>query len=188
MQIASQNIAKTAEVKQQVRKEFLQKRLTLTPHFVEAKSRFICTNIFTNFFLIDKIISLYMPIRNEVNLHYLLDYGVNDIVMPKVSDGKMDFREWKKGDVMESGNFGMVEPCASSEIIVPDVVIAPIVAFNEEGYRVGYGGGFYDRYLANFDGLMLGVAFEMQKTSAQFQQMLDIKLDYIITESNIYSN
>ena len=188
MQIASQNIVKNNKIKQQIRKEFLQKRLTLTSHFIQEKSNFICTNIITNFFLLDKTVSLYMPIRNEVNILPLLKEGIDKIVMPRVEAGEMDFREWKAGDEMEEGNFGLVEPLASAKIVVPDVVIAPIVAFNDEGYRVGYGGGFYDKYLANFEGLKLGVAFEMQKTSAQFQEMLDIKLDYIITQSNIYTN
>jgi 5-formyltetrahydrofolate cyclo-ligase len=187
MQIASQDVVKNNKLKQQIRKEFLQKRLTLTPQFISEKSNFICTKIITNFFLLNKTISLYMPIRNEVSILPLAKEGLK-IAMPKVEIGEMDFREWKQFDEMEEGNFGLVEPLSSAKVVVPDVVIAPIVAFNEDGYRVGYGGGFYDKYLANFQGLKLGVAFEMQKTSLQFQEMLDIKLDYIITEYDIYIN
>ena len=73
----------------------------------------------------------------------------------------------------------------------PDIIIASCAAFNDEGFRVGYGGGFFDRTIMelkkNKNLITILAAFELQKTKYQFQESFDEKVDYICTEDRTYT-
>ena len=64
-------------------------------------------------------------------------------------------------------------------------MVVPLVAFNRKKYRVGYGKGFYDKYLKDFQGTTIGLAFSFQEVDEDFEDEYDIPLDYIITEKEI---
>ena len=82
-----------------------------------------------------------------------------------------------------------MEP-VNDQSIDPDIIIASCSAFNIEGYRVGYGGGFFDRTISELNEKKniktILAAFEIQKTSIQFQEIFDEKVDYICTENKTY--
>ena len=87
---------------------------------------------------------------------------------------------------MDSGPFGIAEPKQSAEVLRPDVLLVPLLAFDRVGYRLGYGGGFYDRTLRELRALKpvlaIGVAFAAQETPETPRGSMDEKLDWVITE------
>ena len=176
-----------AKEKIQIRELFLQKRLNLNKEDIEAKSRRICLNLFVNFFLLEGNIGIYMPIKNEVNLLFLSKYGVSDFSLPVMEGDKIIFKKWKFGDALEVQKYNIPEPSKKAKTTIPDCIVVPLIAFDKNLGRIGYGGGFYDKFLQNFKGLKIGVAFEMQKCTEIPQENFDIKLDYIITEDKLYS-
>ena len=102
----------------------------------------------------------------------------------------MHFVSWKKNDVLFVNRFGMLEPI-KTQAKVPDVMLIPSLAFDAYKYRLGYGKGFYDRYLNNYlkkfkNILSVGVAFSFQRHHKLPINQNDVKLDFIITEKGIY--
>jgi 5-formyltetrahydrofolate cyclo-ligase len=181
MQIAIENLTK-----KNLRSHFLIERMKLKAEEIYMKSHIICTKVWVNFFLANKVVAIYMPFKNEVNPEFLTTHEMKALSLPCIEGENMVFRKWQKNDLMEKTKFGILQPLSNAKIIIPDVIICPLVSFNKGCYRLGYGGGFYDKYLADFEGLKIGIAFEMKKTTENFQEPLDIRLDYIITEERMY--
>lgn len=97
------------------------------------------------------------------------------------------FRQWRPGLRLESGEFGTHHPPESVPECVPDVVLVPLLAFDRTGYRVGWGGGFYDRTLQQLrnrpEGVIaVGTAFAGQEVDAVVHDDLDQPVDWVITE------
>lgn len=172
--------------KKEIRKHFLEKRLKITKEEIEQKSSLICFNAFTNFYLLGRNVGLYSPIKNEVSPFMLLNLGINDVSLPFIQNDTMLFKRWDKQNLLLNSKFHILEPLETAEAVTPNVVIVPMLAFDKRRFRVGYGGGFYDKFLENFDGIKLGFAFDMQKCDKIPEEKFDIPLDYIITENNIY--
>ena len=87
--------------------------------------------------------------------------------------------------------YGILEPINRNKNIVPDVILVPCLAFDQRGFRLGYGKGFYDRYLNKYSKkfnniLTVGVAFSFQKYHKLPINNKDFKLNYILTEKGIY--
>ena len=102
----------------------------------------------------------------------------------------MNFFPWKKNKVLFVNKFGLLEPIKAIAMI-PDVIIVPLLSYDKEKYRLGYGKGFYDRYLNKYlkkfgNILTVGVAFSFQKHHKLPIDKNDIKLDYILTEKGIH--
>ena len=90
---------------------------------------------------------------------------------------------------MRSGTFGILEPCHNLPIMDLqniDLILIPAVACDRQGYRLGYGGGFYDRWLPNSTGLKVGIIFEQFYLDELPRDIWDVPLDAIVTESLIY--
>ena len=102
----------------------------------------------------------------------------------------MNFFPWKKNEVLLVNKFGLLEPIKFISKI-PDIILIPALAFDENKYRLGYGKGFYDRYLNKYlkkfkNILTVGVAFSFQKYHKLPIDKNDVKLNYILTEKGIY--
>jgi 5-formyltetrahydrofolate cyclo-ligase len=99
------------------------------------------------------------------------------------------FREWVPGCALEAGPFGAEVPVAG-EWLEPDVLLVPLLAFDARLYRLGYGGGYYDRTLAKFRGerqvIAAGFAFAGQRVHAVPVDEFDQRLDAVITEDGIF--
>jgi 5-formyltetrahydrofolate cyclo-ligase len=97
----------------------------------------------------------------------------------------LKFREWGPGVAMVAGDFGALIP-AEGAWVTPQVVIVPLLAFDARGFRLGYGGGFYDRTLQGLRAkgpvLAIGFAFEAQEVDAVPIDAFDQKLDLVVTE------
>ena len=133
------------------------------------------------------IISLYWPMKAEFDLRgpmrKWVEQGIH-IALPVVTEKAqpMIFREWTPKAEMEPGIWQIPVPVNTAEVI-PDVVIAPLVGFDRECYRLGYGGGYFDRTLAALDQrpTMIGIGYPDSQLSSIFPQPHDIPMDMIIT-------
>ena len=96
----------------------------------------------------------------------------------------MVFRQWASDSPMTVDRHGIPIP-ATEECAAPDVVLLPLVAFDEQGYRLGYGGGYFDRTLASIEPtpLAIGVGFELARVDSVRPEAHDIRLDAIVTEA-----
>lgn len=111
-----------------------------------------------------------------------------DLALPVVvGRGKpLVFRRWRRGDPMGRGPFGIAEPLDSAPQVEPAVFLVPLLAFDRRGYRIGYGGGFYDRTLALARSerpvLALGLAFAAQEVERVPAEEFDEPVDGVLTE------
>lgn len=138
------------------------------------------------------IVGSYLPIRGEYDPRPAIDYfgehGAT-IAMPEVikKDAPLCFRKWWHGAPMKKGAYGIPVPDNTEQVII-DIVLIPMVGFDQQGYRLGYGSGYYDRTLAAINPcpLVIGIAFEMFRLDSVHPQSHDIPMDFIITEAGIY--
>ena len=138
-------------------------------------------------------IALYYPSSFELNVLKFLEFSnilKKDILLPVINKKNlMSFYSWKKNDLLFINEFGIPEP-AEAESKVPDVILVPVLAFDKNKYRLGYGKGFYDRYLNKYlkqfkNILTVGVAFSFQRYHKLPVTKKDIKLDLVLTEKEL---
>jgi 5-formyltetrahydrofolate cyclo-ligase len=139
-----------------------------------------------------KSVAGFWPIKDEIDprllLKDLLDKG-NTIALPAIvkPDHPLEFRQWKPTMQLVDGPFKTLEPPPEAPKIFPDVVFVPLLAFNLQGDRLGYGGGFYDRTLARLRSMKrvfaCGIAFSAQETPHIPTDEFDQKLNGILTEN-----
>ena len=102
----------------------------------------------------------------------------------------LSFRAWQPGDDLVIGKFDMQEPAPESSIVAPDLVITPLLAFDNYGNRLGRGGGYYDRALKTLRAqgkvLVVGIAFETQLFDLIPHEEHDEKLDFVLTPSGVH--
>ncbi len=137
------------------------------------------------------VISLYYPSNFEFNIIKILsDKNLKNFktLLPViVNNFGMEFFEWKKGDILKVNTYGILEPINRNKNIVPDVILVPCLAFDQRGFRLGYGKGFYDRYLGKYLKKnkhieTIGVGFSFQKYKKIPTDKYDIRLNKIYTE------
>ena len=102
----------------------------------------------------------------------------------------MNFFNWSYGAHLKVNNMGIPEP-VSTKILYPDLILVPLVGFDKNKFRLGYGGGYYDRYIEKVGKLKkfktVGLSFSFQEIEKLPVNKFDKKLDFIITENKIYS-
>lgn len=140
----------------------------------------------------DGTIAGYWPIGDEFDPRPLLEMlaarGAR-LALPVVdsASGLLLFREWRPGMALAPAGFGTFGPPPGFSVVAPRIVIAPLLAFDRQGHRLGYGGGFYDRSLAALraDGkceLALGLGFAAQRVRQVPVNEADVRLDGVLTE------
>ena len=148
----------------------------------------------SNFKKDDLRLALYYPTSFEINVLSILEnkHLINkDILLPAIEEkNRMSFFPWKKNHVLLVNKFGILEPI-KTKFKIPNLILLPVLAFDGNKYRLGYGKGFYDRYLNKYlkkfsNILTVGVAFSFQKHHKLPINKNDVKLDYILTEKGIY--
>ena len=136
-------------------------------------------------------LSLFYPANYEVNVLKLFKLIKIKTLLPIIKGkNEMNFLEWKYLDILKVNNFGMLYPCLQKKYLIPDVMLVPLLAYDLQNNRLGYGKGFYDKYLSKFlknrkKIITIGVAFSFQKYNKLPVSKLDIKLDYILTEKGL---
>ena len=137
-----------------------------------------------------KVLAGYMPMRTEVDPlpAMAVHQGVVGVPVIVGAATALRFREWGPGVVMVAGEFGARIP-AEGAWVEPQVLIVPLLAFDGRGYRLGYGGGFYDRTLAGLrarrDVLAVGFAFAAQEVAEVPIDGFDERLDAVVTEQGV---
>ena len=132
----------------------------------------------------------YASVKKEVNTRDLISYAFDQgktVALPKCrANGAMDFYAYD-GVVVE-GRFGIPEP-QSNDLLVPqsdDIMIVPGLAFTYDGKRMGQGGGYYDRYLAKYPCITIGLCRESFMKKEIPTEWNDLPVDYVITENQVY--
>ena len=169
-----------------LRKKNSNKKLSLNP---ERIYRFLKKNKI-NF----KNVGGYYPCNHEIDdldmLYFLRNKKAN-ISLPIIRENnQMDFFEWTNKDPLKINKYGIAEPTLGNKIY-PDIIFVPLVAYDDDLNRLGYGGGFYDRYLDKYlkmhnNILTIGIAFSFQKYHKLPVSNNDVKLNYILTEKGIF--
>jgi 5-formyltetrahydrofolate cyclo-ligase len=136
------------------------------------------------------LVSVYWPIRGEPDLrpwmHALVERGLRVALPLALALGQpLEFREWRPGAKLAHGLWKIPYP-ADGPAVVPDILIAPLVGFDAACYRLGYGGGFFDRTLAALQRkpLAIGVGYAQAVLPTIYPQSHDIPMDWIVTESS----
>ena len=143
-----------------------------------------------------KSISIFQAYNNEINTNDLIKFLISknfSISLPCINDesDEMLFREWNGTDQLISGKYGILEPNQNNKIAYPSVLFIPLLAFDENGNRLGYGGGYYDKYIdahdtENMHLLKIGVGYSFQKIYEVPNNINDKKLNWILTEKYLY--
>ena len=177
--------------KNSLRQEILSKRLSLTESQIKRYSDTIYHSVAT---LIEKhnvkTIGLYYPIQNEVDITPLYQnlWDLNkDLYLPSIKKSRLEFIRFNKDDELITGAYNIPIPKQQNHIIreeIPQFIIIPCVACDTRRFRLGYGKGFYDRFLsqAGKNSFKLGVCYELQLVKNLPAESHDIQLDVIITE------
>ncbi|MBO5227406.1 MAG: 5-formyltetrahydrofolate cyclo-ligase [Lachnospiraceae bacterium] len=172
-----------------LRKQILSMRKGLTSKQIKEKSVRVIENIIvTAEYKNATCIYAYMPAKGEVDVTSLIEEAWHDgkkVAVPKVIDKDMIFYYIKSFDDLESGYFGILEPKEGLEAAACEnaLLIIPGVAFDKEGHRIGYGGGFYDRYLEEHAGhFVMAPAYDFQVVDRIVVEEHDIGVDMVVSE------
>jgi 5-formyltetrahydrofolate cyclo-ligase len=184
--------------KKELRKYYTEKRLLLSPEQLETISENICHLAFSNFQLEKKKISLFLPIerKKEINTYEIWEKALSfdaEVAVPKVNFKTNELTQilFDSKDQLEISAFGIPEPKKGRVIAAEhfDIIFVPLLAIDQFGNRVGYGKGYYDRFLkkcstrCKFVGL---THFDEIQDQIEGVQLTDIKLDACITPSQVY--
>ena len=141
----------------------------------------------------NKIVGGYYPVNFEIDILEIL-YNLEKKIGMQLSlpvikkNNEMDFYNWSRKNLLKLNKYGIPEPEKIKKVF-PDIIFVPIVAFDNRLYRIGYGGGYYDRYIQKISKkkkiLKIGIAHSCQKINKVPANKYDKKLDIIITEKYI---
>lgn len=141
-----------------------------------------------------RVIAGYWPIRGELDLRPLLREwraAGAQLALPVVETraAPLVFRQWTQGATLQRGEWSIPVPPASAAQVTPDIVLSPLVGWDAGGYRLGNGGGYYDRTLAAISAppLTIGVGLQAARLPTIFPQAHDIAMTWIVTEQGVQS-
>ena len=142
---------------------------------------------------IGPVVAGYWPMGDEADVRPLLEQLagrgiVTALPVVVARHAPLQFRRWTPGDALEAGRHGTFHPYASAEVLEPDLLLAPLLAFDARGGRLGYGGGYYDRTLEALRAgrgrriTAIGIGYTAQAVDAVPRDGHDQPLDWIVTE------
>ena len=194
-------IIKEYMIEKKIRYVMDKKSLIRKKYFLKRKKKFF--EISDKFFLplinlikkrgISKkaFISLYYPSSFELDVLKILKveyFKKFNFLLPIIQKNKsMEFYKWKHNEILYVNKYGIPEP-TSDQIVYPSILLVPLVAFDNHLNRIGYGGGYYDRYITklkkNKKIILIGLAYSFQKVKKIPANKYDMKLDFIVTDKN----
>ena len=190
---ASQTSVKNMETKKDIRKRVLEARKAMTKKEWEEKSDSICEKVTSHpFFLESEEIYSYIDYRNEVGTRAIIEKAWQmgkRVAVPKTDEATMSFYYIDSFDDVLPGNWNILEPKTDKPADGKNVcVIMPGSVFDRNRNRIGYGKGYYDRYLSNHPGhVTIALAFELQVLDEIPSEEFDIKPQCVMTEEKIYA-
>jgi 5-formyltetrahydrofolate cyclo-ligase len=183
-----------ADLKSQLRKSAVARRDALPAAVRAAAAETIAARPFPVAVPAGTIVSGFSPLKSEINpvplMRRLADAGAR-LALPVVA-GKgrpLTMRSWMFGEPLASGVWGIREPPPEAPAVDPDILIVPLLAFDRQGGRIGYGAGYYDMTIARLRGLKpvvaVGIAFAAQEVDAVPTTPRDERLDLVLTEDGV---
>ena len=151
-------------------------------------SRIICNKIIElDIYQKSKVICLYKAMNDEVDTDYLIDYSLKNkktVLLPRVGDNELVFYKIDYNTKYTKSCFGVLEPNENANIYSDkmDLIICPGVCFDSFHNRLGYGKGYYDRFLKGQNIYKVGICFDIQLIAKVPTNNLDIEMDLIITD------
>ena len=174
--------------KTQLRQELKQKRQQLNATSHQTLSQQIVQKIQTLSIFKQSIhIGLYYPIQQEVDILALRQHQDKQFYLPRINaENMLQFHQIIELTDLITGQWGIPEPHLNNITIIPDLLIIPMLGFDKAGHRLGYGKGYYDRYLnAAQKPFCLGVAFDFQQVQHLPHEAHDIDMMLIVTNKKI---
>lgn len=137
------------------------------------------------------VLGVYWPFQAEFDPRPLIDWVIasgSSVALPVVVDkkGPLEYRAWRPGDKLIDGVWNIPIP-ERRDVVTPHAVLAPLVGFDRECYRLGYGGGYFDRTLAALSPrpLAIGVGFELSLIETIYPQDFDVPMGLVVTEARL---
>lgn len=176
----------TPQVKIQEKEQFRKAQLqSLQEQALPQDLTFMWTGIQSLISQSPGLWGLFYPLKSEPNLLQFLGLNLTGFAFPKCQDSFLDF--YTEVTHFKKGERGVTEPITGRKVLPMELVgiLVPALSYSVSGYRLGRGGGFYDRYLAQYPGLKVGICFESQVLPEVPQDPWDQRVNYIITNQQI---
>ncbi|MCJ2104816.1 5-formyltetrahydrofolate cyclo-ligase [Methylobacterium sp. E-041] len=181
----------TSSDKAALRSDALARRDALDPETRRAGSLAIAEHALTVAGLAEAtLVGAFWPIRSEADPRPLIECLFargQRVALPKVTPDGLVFREWRAGETLVAGRFGLSEPRDDLPALDPTALIVPLAAFDRRGQRIGYGRGYYDQAISRLSRsgpvLTIGIAFSVQEIQRVPAEPHDRPLDHLVTEA-----
>jgi len=183
-----------SELKSIIRKDALLRRDALPAAERAKAAEAIAARAFPVAIEPGQIVSGFSPLKTEINpiplMRKLADAGAQ-LALPVVAGkGKpLIMRAWCFGEPLDSGVWGIREPNADATEVAPDILLVPLLAFDRQGYRIGYGAGYYDMTIGKLRAMKpvvaVGIAYAAQEIASVPITPRDARLDLVLTEREI---
>ncbi|GJE54698.1 MULTISPECIES: 5-formyltetrahydrofolate cyclo-ligase [Methylobacterium] len=179
--------------KARLRAEVLARRDALEPEARKAGSVAVAETVIGIPALGDaELVGGFWPIRSEIDPRPLIERLFargQRVALPKVTPSGLVFREWRAGEALVRGGFGLSEPRDDLPEVFPTALIVPLAAFDRTGNRIGYGKGYYDMAIERLSRrgqvLTIGIAFSVQEVAHVPAEPHDRPLDHLVTETGL---
>ena len=180
------------EQKAELRREGLARRDALPAEIRKAAAEAIAARPFPLAIASGMILSGFMPLKSEINPLPLMCKLVDDgarLALPVVAGRgqPLIMRSWQWGEPLVPGVWGISEPPPTAPELQPDILLVPLLAFDRNGHRIGYGAGYYDLTIAQLRAkkpiAAVGIAFAAQEIESVPRTAFDARLDLVLTEN-----
>ena len=176
--------------KSRIRKKILDIRKQKKQNHLKINFKYLL-KILKKFKIYGKTVGGYYPYNYEFDIMNIMEKFTRKkykTSLPKIKKNyQMEFYNWSIKEPLTINKYGIPEP-TSNIIEYPDILLVPLVAFDKDLNRIGYGGGYYDRYIRKIKDkkkiIIIGIAYSFQKVNKVLINKHDIKLDFIITEKH----
>ena len=181
-------------IKKTIREEITKKRRELAPELHFSMSASACQRLLeSSFWQNSTKLALYVPIRSELDTKLLFEFAKKEnktILLPRCEGKEMHFHRVDDTDTLKKGSFGIPEPDLNHPLeddLSDALVIAPCVAVSKRKARLGWGGGFYDRYFSKFKPkAIVAAVFDFQVVDCDFAESWDLVLDAVFTPTKTF--
>ena len=176
--------------KKELRQELIEQRKNLPSEYrISADQKIFQNLISLPAYQTASMIFCFVSTKNEINTLPIIEHAFHtgkSVAVPKCQKkGIMDAVQIHSFDDLENGKYGILEPKDSCHIVAReeiDFAIVPCLSCNSEGYRIGYGGGYYDRYLANLSCETAVVCYQEMMCDEIPVEPFDVKMDVVVTD------
>ncbi|MEW6312869.1 MAG: 5-formyltetrahydrofolate cyclo-ligase [Pseudomonadota bacterium] len=177
--------------RKQQRAEMIARRMVL-PEAERAAASHAVTELLIRGFapLARQSIGFCWPYQGELDVRPAIEHWLKagaTAALPEILNGDLQFRAWHPDVRLAEGRYGIPVPQGSA-VVQPDVLLMPLNAFDDAGFRLGYGGGYFDRVLLQPKRpLAIGIGYEFARLPTIYPQPHDVAMDFIVTEMGVYA-